>query len=263
MVAESLRYQLALTGIAGLVLEAALLVACSSSAGPTSRAEPDADGGAGANGSGSSGVGGPTGAEGDSGGGSGPAQLPASCSAAVKPYSVHATALDPSVVPVQVANYWGGTGTPEMRTMVTVDATNKVYAGVIEQNGSSFSSVIAAEGSAVADMITLPGAILGGLAATKDGLGALLYDPTTVDQRLWAQVKRLGPDGKQRFSTDLFRSANLTDDMTRATRPVVVWDTCRGPTNSSPISGTCRCSRVCATREDTWPSSAPRARKPS
>jgi hypothetical protein len=102
-----------------------------------------------------------------------------------------------------------------MRAMVAVDSANKVYAGVSVQNGSSFSTVIAAEGSTAADMIALSDAILGGLAATKDGLGALLYDPKTVDQRLWAQVKRLAPDGTEKFRTDLFRSANLTDDMTR------------------------------------------------
>lgn len=154
----------------------------------------------------------------DTGGGPvnmGPINLPASCSAAASPYTVSATTLDQSVVPVQVPNYWGGTGTPEMRAMVAVDSMNKVYAGVIEQNGSSYSTVIAAEGSTAANMITLPDAILGGLAVTSDGFGALLYDPKTVDQRLWAQVKRLALDGTEKFSTDLFRSANLTDDMTR------------------------------------------------
>jgi hypothetical protein len=146
---------------------------------------------------------------------SGPVNLPPSCSAASIAYTVSATTLDPSIVPVQVPNYWGGTGTPEMRAMVAVDSANKVYAGVNAQSGSSYSAVIAAEGSTAADTITLASAVLGGLAATKDGLGALLYDPATVDQRLWAQVKRLAPDGTAKFTTDLFRSANLTDDMTR------------------------------------------------
>ena len=183
-------------------------MACSASQGPTlGAAEPNPNGGDDMNGGASSGGGGPTGAyEGGSGadasagsagpdasaeGGSGRV-LPGSCSAAANPYSIHATTLDPSVVPVEVANYWGGTGTPEMRAMVAVGAANKVYVGVSVQNGSSFSSVIAAEGSAVAGMITLPGAILGGLVTTKDGLGALLYDPTTVDKRLWAQVSDSG-----------------------------------------------------------------------
>ena len=225
--------RLAFAAVAGLALPSALSAACSSSAkSPFVAAEsPDADGGVSASGTGSAGPGSAA-ATGDDGGmgetrtappradaapdgPTAPVNLPASCSAAVKPYTVTATTLDSSVVPVQVANYWGGTGTPEMRTMVAVDSMNKVYAGVNVQNGSSFSTVIAAEGSAAADMIKLPAAILGGLATTKDGLGALLYDPTTVDQRLWAQVKRLGPDGKVQFSTDLFRSANLTDDMTK------------------------------------------------
>ena len=144
-----------------------------------------------------------------------PANLPASCSAAANAYTVSATTLDSSVVPVQVPNYWGGTGTPEMRAMVAVDSTNKVYGGFIVQNGSSYSTVIAAEGSTAGNMITLPSAVLGGLATTSDGLGALLYDASTVDQRLWAQVKRLAPDGTEKFSTDLFRSTDLMADMSR------------------------------------------------
>jgi hypothetical protein len=145
----------------------------------------------------------------------GPINLPATCAAAVSAYTIASTDLDTSVVPVEVANFWGGTGTPDMRALVTVDSNNKVYAGFTVANGSSFSVVIGAEGGTPADEIKIPDAILGGLAATKDGIGVLLYDPTTVDKRLWAQVKRFGADGKQTFSTDLFRSANLTDDMTK------------------------------------------------
>ncbi|HLK38826.1 MAG TPA: hypothetical protein VKU41_18825 [Polyangiaceae bacterium] len=172
-------------------------------------------------GAGDAGAGGGTvGHDGGSGGGyagaeGGGASGPASCSAAAGAYSIHATTLDANLVPVQVPNFWGGTGTPDMRAMVAVDASQSVYVGVNKQNGSSYDAVIAAEGSAPANMVTLSGAILGGLATTKDGLGALLYDPTTVDQRLWAQVKRLTPAGQVVFSTDLFRSANLTDDMTK------------------------------------------------
>ena len=65
----------------------------------------------------------------------GPINLPATCTAAVSPYTLAATTLDPSVVPVQVANFWGGPGTPDMRAIVTVDSTNKVYAGFTVQNG--------------------------------------------------------------------------------------------------------------------------------
>ena len=182
------------------------------SGNPAQATSPQGDGGAGGSAT-SPAV--DSGAAGGGAGSEGGPPIPASCSGAATAYSIHATTLDSSLVPVEVPNFWGGTGTPDMRAMVAVDSSQRVYVGVNKQNGSSYDAVIAAEGSSPANMVTLSGAILGGLAVTKDGLGALLYDPTTVDQRLWAQVKRVTPTGQAVFSTDLFRSANLTDDMTK------------------------------------------------
>ena len=49
----------------------------------------------------------------------GPINLPATCAAAVSAYTIASTDLDTSVVPVEVANFWGGTGTPDMREAVS------------------------------------------------------------------------------------------------------------------------------------------------
>jgi hypothetical protein len=63
--------------------------------------------------------------------------------------------------------------------------------------------------------ITIPDAVLGGIAATSDGVAVLLFDPADVSERTWAQVRRFGRDGTERFATDLFRSPNLDDMGTR------------------------------------------------
>jgi hypothetical protein len=143
-----------------------------------------------------------------------PVGNPASCSAAASPYKVQATALDPSIVPATFSMRGAGGG--DMRAIVAIDpATNRAYVGTSKQDGSSFASVIAPEGGSAAETIVIPSSVLGGLAITKDGFGALVYDPAAVDQRLWAAVKRLSSTGAEQFSTELFHSANLMDDMTR------------------------------------------------
>ena len=151
------------------------------------------------------------------GGSGGSTVLPSTCAEVAAPYTVSATTLDASIVAASVGNFWGGAGEPATRAMVAVDpTTNKVYVGITQMDGSSFKAVIAAEGSAAAEAIAIPGAILGGLAVTNDGLGALIYDPNSaVDMRQWAAVKRLSFAGDEKFSTDMFRSSNLDDDMTK------------------------------------------------
>jgi hypothetical protein len=74
--------------------------------------------------------------------------------------------------------------------------------------------VVAEPGSTFAP-ITIPDAVLGGVTTTSDGIAVLLFDPAPVSERRWAQVRRFGWDGSERFATDLFRSANLDDEGTR------------------------------------------------
>jgi hypothetical protein len=185
-------------------------------------------GGLGASGRGSAGSGvgtaGTSGAGGASGTGAtagtsapdaGPTQPPpASCGDAARAYSVASSQLDASLVPEMPAQSWGG-GSP--RTPVAVDpATGKVYVGFTRAEGTSRSVVIAAEGSAPTDVITVADAVIGGVAVTSDGVAALLFDPNSdVDMRMWAAVARFGADGSETFRTDLFRSPNLDDEGTK------------------------------------------------
>ncbi len=145
----------------------------------------------------------------------GPAQPPpASCGEAARAYTVAATMLDASLVPDQPAQSWGG-AVP--RTPVAVDPeSGLVHVGFTRAEGTSRSVVIAAENSAAADAITIADATIGGVAVTKDGVAALLFDPNTmVDARMWTAVARFSADGTQVFKTDLFRSPNLEDEGTK------------------------------------------------
>jgi hypothetical protein len=143
--------------------------------------------------------------------------LPASCMEAANPYTLQTTSLDASFVPASVGNFWGGAGDPALRAMVTVDpSTQRVFVGITRKDSMGFSAVVSAENGAVGDALVVPNAILGGLAATKDGLGVLLYDPNaSVDMRMWAAVKRVSAAHMELFSTELFHSANLMDDKTK------------------------------------------------
>jgi hypothetical protein len=149
-----------------------------------------------------------------------PAFVPsAGCSSGdVQPFTLRTTTLDPSIVAASVGDYWGGAGEREVRAMVTVSPVDqKVYVGITRQDSAGFSAVIAAENSALGDALIIPNAILGGLAATADGLGALIYDPNAaVDMRMWAAVKRFGMDRTQRWTTELFHASNLIDEHTKA-----------------------------------------------
>jgi hypothetical protein len=59
---------------------------------------------------------------------------------------------------------------------------------------------------------TIADSVVGGVAATASGAGALVFDPNeTADERLWAKVVRAAADGSGLVETDLFRSPNLDD----------------------------------------------------
>jgi hypothetical protein len=143
-----------------------------------------------------------------------PSQLPASCAEAADAYSVSATSLDASLVPKMASRSWAGN---LLQAQVAVQPdTNLVYVGFNRTEGDSNTAVIAAEGSAPDAIFSAPGAVLGGVAATSDGVGALLFDPNPdTDMRVWAAVARFADDRSMRFMTDLFRSPNLEDEGTK------------------------------------------------
>lgn len=135
-----------------------------------------------------------------------PSQLPASCAEAAGAYTVSASSLDASLVPKMASRSWAGN---LLQAQVAVRAdSNQVYVGF----NSSDSAVIAAEGGTPDTVFRVPGAVLGGVAVTNDGVGALLFDPNAdTDMRVWAAVARFAEDRSMRFMTDLFRSPNLED----------------------------------------------------
>ena len=139
-----------------------------------------------------------------------PGQLPASCAEAAEAYTVSATSLDASLVPKMASRSWAGNVLQAQAAVHPQD--NRVYVGF----NRSDSAVIAAEGSAPDAVISIPGAVLGGVAVTNDGVGALLFDPNaSTDMRVWAAVARFSEDRSMRFMTDLFRSPNLEDEGTK------------------------------------------------
>jgi hypothetical protein len=138
---------------------------------------------------------------------------PATCAEAVRPYQVTVTALDPGLVPYAGERSWAG-ATP--RVPVAVDAEGRVLVGFTRMSSGSYAAVVAREDSTADSAWTVPDAALGGIAATNDGAGLLLFDPNPmVDARVWAAVARLGSDGALKWKTELFHSPNLEDEGTK------------------------------------------------
>jgi hypothetical protein len=185
--------------------------------------------GSGKNGAGAGGNANGTGGRGSGGatanGGSvgiGGAVGPETCAEAAAAYTISNSALDASFVPHVVTRSWGSDWMAQ--APVAVSATGEIYVGFSRETSAGLSAAIARVGGTAADLIEIPGAAMGGVAVTNDGLGALLFDPNdSVDDRTWAAVTRLDATGAERFTTDLFRSANLTDDGTRGAPGVSVF----------------------------------------
>lgn len=173
-----------------------------------------AGGASGAGTAGASGAGAGAAGDGAQAGSAATTPPPASCGDAARAYTVTTSALDASLVPDTATQSWGA-ATP--RTPVAIDeAAGLAYVAFTRLEGSSRSVVIAAEGSAPADVITIADAAIGGLAVTNDGVAALLFDPNpSTDDRTWVAVARFGADGTEAFKTDLFHSPNLDDEGTK------------------------------------------------
>jgi len=139
----------------------------------------------------------------------GAAPLPATCAEAAAGYVIEKTALDPALTPPAAM---GGGNRSALQLPVAADATS-TFVGLTRAEGGVNASVVAIVGGAT---ITTPGAVTGGVVATKDGVAILLFDPNAATgERTWAAVRRVRLDGTQIFQTDLFRSANLTDEDTK------------------------------------------------
>lgn len=142
-----------------------------------------------------------------------PVTPPASCGEAAMPYEIVATPLDTALVPGAPPRSWAG---EQARVPVTVAADGTVYVGFTRAGGTGTEAVVVRADATAADAMVLADAALGGIAATSDGVGALLFDPNDdVNARVWTAVARLGADGSERFRTDLFRSPNLDDEGTK------------------------------------------------
>ena len=139
-----------------------------------------------------------------------------SCAQAATPYALKSVALDASIVPHILTQGWGASLAPQ--GPVAVNATSgEVYVGLTRDVGGTLSAqIVNATSGAPTPVVNVAGASLAGLAVTNNGFGALLFDPNDdIDARTWAAVGRFGNDGAKQFSTDLFRSANLTDANTK------------------------------------------------
>jgi hypothetical protein len=190
------------------------------SGGPGSGATSGTGATSGASGSGgtSSTSGGTPGTSGSGGaapatGGASSGHVVTNCADAQAAYTVTATALDASYVPY-VASRGSGINLYAQAPVAVAD-DGAVYIGFTRDQGGTRSAMIVGEPGSTFQPITVAGAVLGGVAATSDGVAALLFDPAEINQRKWAQVKRFGRDGTEKFSTDLFRSPNLDDEGTR------------------------------------------------
>ncbi|MDH5672922.1 MAG: hypothetical protein OEZ06_12280 [Myxococcales bacterium] len=134
------------------------------------------------------------------------ADPPASCADAALAYQLETTPLDSSFAPAAPAQVWSG---EVAHTPVAVAADGTVYVGF---NVAGGGAMIVRSDAPAGGGFSLPDAAMGALAATADGVAALLFDPNpTVDSRTWATVVRLGSDGSPVFQSDLFRSPNLDD----------------------------------------------------
>lgn len=139
------------------------------------------------------------------------------CSEAAAPYALQVTQLDPGVVPRATPQGFNA-GLSATVPLAVDAATGQVFVGLTRAGSAADVSswLMAADGSATTRLIEIPSATLGGLAVTKDGFGALVFDPNEeVDARTWAAVQRFDTSGKQTLATDLFRSANLTEANTK------------------------------------------------
>jgi hypothetical protein len=127
-------------------------------------------------------------------------------------YALTSNKLPASLVPALNTGGWGEA--PAGLPLGVDPATSRVYVGFTVKTASSYSANIVAEDGT--GLITVPDAIDGGIAVTPNGFGILLFDPASSQaERKWAAVARLGTDGSRQYSTDLFRSANLTDENTK------------------------------------------------
>lgn len=139
-----------------------------------------------------------------SSGGTGP--VTATCGEAAAAYALSATPFATSLVPYSASSSWGSSLAAQRPVGVHAD---RLYVGFTSESGDSRSAVAVGEDGST---LTVPDAVLGGIAATSDGAAMLLFDPNTnVDERTWAAVVRLQADGTQTYLTDLFRSPNLED----------------------------------------------------
>lgn len=145
------------------------------------------------------------------GGTAGAPSLPATCSEAAAPFTIQTTVLDPALVPASSSSGFNSGWFAELP--VAVDADGRIFVGFTGDDGGSPAAVVAEVGG---QSFSTPGAVNGGIAATADGLGLLLFDPNSnVDDRTWAAVRRIRFDGSEVFQTDLFHSPNLEDEGTK------------------------------------------------
>ena len=210
------------------------LIGCSS-LGESPEGTPGSGGSAGSSGSGSGGKAAGGGSSGTSGGsgsggassvggssgkggggspGTGGTGEPITCSEAASEYTVSSAAFDASLVPYAASRSWGSNLFAQVPVAVDA-ASGRTVIGFTREEGDGFSAAIVPEGGAAADVLSIAGAVLGGVAVTTDGLAALIFDPSAVDERVWAAVKRFDAGGAESFSTDLFRSPNLDDEGTK------------------------------------------------
>jgi hypothetical protein len=159
-----------------------------------------------------SGTGGSAGSSGStSSGGSSGSVGSVMCSQAASAYTVSATPLDASFVPAQ-ANGFRGDWLSRVPVAVAPTGTD-VYVAFTRETGGGSSAVIARSGAPAAEAVEIADATIGGVAVTGNGLAALIFDPS--EDPVWAAVTRVGFDGAEQLSTDLFRSPNLEDDGTK------------------------------------------------
>jgi hypothetical protein len=139
-----------------------------------------------------------------SSGGTGPVTV--TCGEAAASYTVNVTPFATSLAPYSASSSWGSNLAAQRPVSVHGE---RLYVGFTTESGDSRSAVAVGEDGST---LTVPDAVLGGIAATSDGAAMLLFDPNTnVDERTWAAVVRLQADGTQTYLTDLFRSPNLED----------------------------------------------------
>jgi hypothetical protein len=139
------------------------------------------------------------------------------CDQAAGAYALSTVSLDASLTPHVVTRGFGANLFAQAPVAVDPN-TGTAYVGfTLDAGGGNLSSVIVpATDGAATPTVTVVGAVLGGIAVTNDGFAALVFDPNdTVDDRTWAAVQRFDGSGNAMFDTELFHSANLTDEGTK------------------------------------------------